>query len=95
MPTLKQGTDFTETTLAEGVPDMWKIDAAEVDMDAIYSQEEQIVEVNFDNELDSGDVQVSFDDFHHSPVEESMASDEDAPATSSCESTGSRIFWAT
>ena len=74
-----QGTDFTETTLAEGVPDMWKIDAAEVDMDAIYSQEEQVVEVNFDNELDSGDVQVSFDDFHHSPVEESMASDEDAP----------------
>ena len=75
----KQGTDFTETTLAEGVPDMWRIDAAEVDMDAIYSQEEQIVEVNFDNELDSGDVQVSFDDFHHSPVEESMASDDDAP----------------
>ena len=65
--------------LAEAVPDMWKIDAAEVDMEAIYSQEEQIVEVSFDNELDSGDVQVTFDDFHHSPVEESMASDEDAP----------------
>ena len=75
----KQGTDFTETTLAEGVPDMWKIDAAEVDMEAIYSQEDEIVEVNFDNDLDSGDIQVSFDDFHHSPVEESMASDDDAP----------------
>lgn len=73
------GTNVTEATLAEEVPDLWKIDAAEVDMDAIYSQEEQIVEVNFDNELDSGDVQISFDDFHHSPVEESMASDEDAP----------------
>lgn len=73
------GNNVTEATLAEEVPDLWKIDAAEVDMDAIYSQEEQIVEVNFDNELDSGDVQVSFDDFHHSPVEESMASDEDAP----------------
>ena len=73
------GTNVTEATLAEEVPDLWKIDAAEVDMDAIYSQEEQIVEVNFDNELDSGDVQVSFDDFHHSPVEEAMASDEDAP----------------
>ncbi|MGB0201881.1 MAG: tetratricopeptide repeat protein [Candidatus Poseidoniaceae archaeon] len=73
------GTNVTEATLAEEVPDLWKIDAAEVDMDAIYSQEEQIVEVNFDNDLDSGDVQVSFDDFHHSPVEESMASDEDAP----------------
>lgn len=79
----KNDTD-SETTangfgLAEAVPDMWKIDAAEVDMEAIYSQEEQIVEVSFDNELDSGDVQVTFDDFHHSPVEESMASDEDAP----------------
>ena len=73
------GTNVTEATLAEEVPDLWKIDAAEVDMDAIYSQEEQIVEVNFDNDLDSGDVQVSFDDFHHSPVAESMASDEDAP----------------
>ena len=68
-----------ETVLAEGVPDMWKIDAAEVDMDAIYSQEEQIIEVTFDNEFQSDDVQVSFDDFHHSPVEESMASDDDAP----------------
>ena len=68
-----------ETVLAEGVPDMWKIDAAEVDMDAIYSQEEQIIEVTFDNELQSDDVQVSFDDFHHSAVEESMASDDDAP----------------
>ena len=57
-----------ETVLAEGVPDMWKIDAAEVDMDAIYSQEEQIIEVTFDNEFQSDDVQVSFDDFHHSPV---------------------------
>ena len=75
----EEGSLIAESVLAEGVPDMWKIDAAEVDMDAIYSQEEQIVEVTFDNELDSGDVQVSFDDFHHSPVEESMASDEDAP----------------
>jgi tetratricopeptide (TPR) repeat protein len=75
----KQGFEVTENILQEEVPDLWKIDAAEVDMDAIYSQEEQIVEVNFDNELDSGDVQVSFDDFHHSPVEESMASDDDAP----------------
>ena len=65
--------------LADEVPDMWRIDAADVDMDAIYAQEDQIVEVSFENELDSGDIQVSFDDFHHSPVEESMASDDDAP----------------
>ena len=68
-----------ESVLAEGVPDMWRIDAAEVDMDAIYSQEDQIVEVSFDGELYSSDVQVSFDDFHHSPVEDSMASDDDSP----------------
>ena len=65
--------------IADEVPDMWRIDAADVDMDAIYAQEDQIVEVSFENELDSGDIQVSFDDFHHSPVEESMASDDDAP----------------
>ena len=58
---------------------MWKIDAADVDMDAIYAQDEQIIEVSFDDDLGSGDVEVTFDEFHHSPVEESMASDEDAP----------------
>ena len=58
---------------------MWRIDAAEVDMDEIYSQDEQIIEVSFDDDLSSGDVEVSFDDFHHSPVEDSMASDDDAP----------------
>ena len=60
------------------VPDMWKIDAAEVDMDAIYAQEDQIVEISFEENEDS-DIHVTFDDFHHSPVEESMASDDDAP----------------
>lgn len=65
--------------ISDEVPDMWRIDAADVDMDAIYAQEDEIVEVSFENDLDSGDIQVSFDDFHHSPVEESMASDDDAP----------------
>ena len=65
---------------SEDVPDMWRIDAAAVDMDAIYSQDEQIIEVSFDDDLDSGDVQVTFDDFHHTAVEDSMASDDDAPS---------------
>ena len=65
--------------ISDEVPEMWRIDAADVDMDAIYAQEDEIVEVSFENDLDSGDIQVSFDDFHHSPVEESMASDDDAP----------------
>ena len=66
--------------LSEDVPDMWRIDAAAVDMDEIYSQDEQIIEVSFDDDLDSGDVQVTFDDFHHTAVEDSMASDDDAPS---------------
>ena len=68
----------TPNTIVNDVPDMWRIDAAEVDMEAIYAQEEQVVEVSFD-ENTNDDVMVTFDDFHHSPVEESMASDEDAP----------------
>ena len=58
---------------------MWKIDAADVGLDAIYAQDEQIIEVSFDDDLGSGDIEVTFDKFHHSPVEESMASDKDAP----------------
>ena len=65
--------------VVDEVPDMWRIDAAEVDMDAIYAQDEQIVEVSFEEELEDSDVQVSFDDFHYSPEEDSMASDDDAP----------------
>ena len=69
----------TPTVLSDEVPELWRIDAAEVDMDEIYSQEDQIVEVSFDDDLSSGDVEVTFDDFHHTPVEDSMASDDDAP----------------
>ena len=65
--------------LSEDVPDMWRIDAAAVDMDEIYSQDEQIIEVSFDDDLEDSDVQVSFDEFHHSPIEDSMISDDDAP----------------
>ena len=65
--------------LSEDVPDMWRIDAAAVDMEEIYSQDEQIIEVSFDDDLEDSNVQVSFDEFHHSPVEDSMISDDDAP----------------
>ena len=68
-----------QEVVADEVPDMWRIDAAAVDMDAIYAQDEQIVEVSFEEELGDSDVQVSFDDFHYSPEEDSMASDDDAP----------------
>ena len=68
-----------QEVVVDEVPDMWRIDAAAVDMDAIYAQDEQIVEVSFEEEPGDSDVQVSFDDFHYSPEEESMASDDDAP----------------
>jgi tetratricopeptide (TPR) repeat protein len=70
--------DLFEAT-SEDVPEMWRIDAAVVDMDAIYAQDDQIIEVSFEEDLGSGDVEVSFDDFHHLAVEDSMASDDTAP----------------
>ena len=70
--------DAFEAT-AEDVPEMWRIDAAAVDMDAIYAQDDQIIEVSFEDDLGSGDIDVSFDDFHHLAVEDSMASDDTAP----------------
>ena len=69
----------TPEEISDEVPDMWRIDAAEVDLDEIYSQEEQVIEVSFDDDLGSGDVDVTFDEFHHAAVEDSMASDDDAP----------------
>ncbi len=75
----KVNIEATPMVLSEEVPEMWRIDAAEVDMDEIYSQDEQVIEVSFDDDLSSGDVEVTFDEFHHSPVEDSMASDDDAP----------------
>jgi hypothetical protein len=68
-----------QEVVADEVPEMWRIDAAAVDMDAIYAQDEQIVEVSFEEGFGDSDVQVSFDDFHYSPEEDSMASDDDAP----------------
>ena len=68
-----------QEVVIDDVPDMWRIDAAAVDMEAIYAQDEQIVEVSFEEDTEESDVQVSFDDFHYSPEEDSMASDDDAP----------------
>ena len=77
-PEAVSADDLFEAT-SEDVPEMWRIDAAVVDMDAIYAQDDQIIEVSFEEDLGSGDVEVSFDDFHHLAVEESMASDDTAP----------------
>ena len=77
---ISAGVTTTEyTLLKDEIPDMWKIDAAEVDIDEIYSQEEKIVEVSYDDDQYTSDVEVSFDDFHYSPNEESSMSMDDSP----------------
>jgi len=78
-PPVAVPVEDTFAATSEDVPDMWRIDAAAVDMDAIYAQDDQIIEVSFGEDLGSGDVEVSFDDFHHLAVEDSMASDDTAP----------------
>ena len=65
--------------ISSDIPDIWRIDAAEVDMEEIYSQSEEIIEVNFDNESLNSDVEVKFDDLHYEPEEVSMASEDDSP----------------
>jgi len=79
LPPVVVAVEDTFKATSEEVPEMWRIDAAAVDMDAIYAQEDQIIEVSFEDDLSSGDIEVSFDDFHHLAVEESMASDDTAP----------------
>ena len=68
-----------EAELIDEIPDMWRIDAASVNIEEIYSQDDKIVEVTYDEDQFNSDVEVSFDDFHYSAVEESIASDDDAP----------------
>tara|TARA_B110001452_G_scaffold74472_1_gene60346 strand:+ start:193 stop:1530 length:1338 start_codon:yes stop_codon:yes gene_type:complete len=83
IPGLDSQQELTESEplqpVVDDVPDLWKIDAAAVDMDAIYAMDEQVIEVSFDEDMGSGDVEVSFDDFHHLAIEDSMNSDDTAP----------------
>ena len=69
----------TPIDLQDEIPDMWRIDAAEVNMEDLYAQEDKIVEVTYEEEELLSNVEVTFDDFHYSPEEESTAGDEDAP----------------
>ncbi len=65
--------------ISEEIPDMWRIDAAEVNIDEIYSQEDKVVEVSYDEDMYTSDVEVSFDDFHYSADGESSMSMENSP----------------
>lgn len=65
--------------VTDDVPDMWRIDAVEVDMDEIYAQDEQIIEISYGDELTNDDVIVQFDEFHHEADDFSVGSMDSAP----------------
>jgi Flp pilus assembly protein TadD len=65
--------------MPDDVPDMWRIDAADVDLDEIYAQEEQIVEISYGDDLTNDDVIVQFDEFHHEADGFSVGKLESAP----------------
>ncbi|RZD39820.1 MAG: hypothetical protein CXT71_03070 [Methanobacteriota archaeon] len=65
--------------IREDVPEMWRIDAEEADLESIYSQEEQVVEVIFADEFDTDEVIVQFDEFHHESNSPLLSEIENAP----------------
>jgi hypothetical protein len=65
--------------VSEDVPEMWRIDAEEADLESIYSQEEQVVEVIFADEFDTDEVIVQFDEFHHESNSPLLSEVENAP----------------
>ena len=71
VPPMEEEIEIHSKPLEE-IPNMWKIEAAPVDFDQIYSQEEEVVEVTFADEYSTDDVMVEFDDFHHESTEPSV-----------------------
>ena len=51
-------------TIEDEVPQMWRIDAPEADMDSIYQEEERIVEVEFEDTFNVSEVAVDLDNIH-------------------------------
>ena len=50
--------------IEDEVPQMWRIDAPEADMDSIYQEEERIVEVEFEDTFNVSEVAVDLDNIH-------------------------------
>ena len=61
------------------VPDIWRIDAAEVNMDEIYAEAEKIVEVSYGDELEMDEIHVQFDELHHEADGSTIFSIDDSP----------------
>ena len=48
----------------EGVPDIWRIDAQTVDMEAIYQEEDVTVEIEYEDSYDVSEINVDLDRIH-------------------------------
>ena len=51
------------------VPEMWRIDALEADLDSIYQEEEKIIEVEFEDTFNVSEVAVDLDNIHQQAPE--------------------------
>ena len=56
--------------IEDEVPQMWRIDAPEADMDSIYQEEERIVEVEFEDTFNVSEVAVDLDNIHQQVPED-------------------------
>ena len=71
--------DVEKTPNSVDVPDIWRIDAAEVNMDEIYAEAEKIVEVSYGDELEMDEIHVQFDELHHEADGSTIFSIDDSP----------------
>ena len=71
--------DVEKTPNSVDVPDIWRIDAAEVNMDEIYAETEKIVEVSYGDELEMDEIHVQFDELHHEADGSTIFSIDDSP----------------
>jgi tetratricopeptide (TPR) repeat protein len=73
-PQLKvEAIDTSQTTADDDaedeVPQMWRIDAPDTDIDSIYQEEEKIIEVEFEDTFNVSEVAVDLDNIHQQAPE--------------------------
>ena len=71
--------DVEKSSNSVDVPDIWRIDAAEVNMDEIYAESEKIVEVSYGDELEMDEIHVQFDELHYEADGSTIFSIDDSP----------------
>ena len=55
---------LTSNDAEDEVPQMWRIDAPEADLDSIYLEEEKVIEVEFEDNFNVSEVAVDLDNIH-------------------------------